>query len=351
MIVRLLTCAVSIACALPASAQEGRPPLEMRSGEPFRHANSGITLPMQLLDLPRTGGREYVQPQLDVLFTYKDAEGREELSVYVYRVIAAPPAVWFEEAIRPIGERPAFKRITEVELPVAFVPPGQTVTSGLRAAWTVSDSSVRSTALAIVPVGEWLVKFRYSSRVHEATSLVRRLDEMIAGVGWPATIVPAPAAARIVDCATPLKLSGESKPSNDDADHVLFDTSTAAGMEIARIQHKPHGSPVVEWCRDGSAGAAGPVYRPLGSDNTYLIPLTDSGQAVWARPAFWEPSDKPGPRWAVTHVLAGEMIGYDNRDRLPPPAQIDRIIQGAPLTHIATWGKIRSLKSDPQQRK
>ncbi|WP_447727148.1 hypothetical protein [Sphingomonas koreensis] len=349
MIVRMFACVALIASAVPASAQKNPPPLETPAGKPFLHANSGITLPAQLIDLQRTGAREYAQPQLDVLFTYTDAADREELSVYIYRVTAGVPAIWFGEAIRAIGDRPAFRRMTDVELPVAFVPPGQTMASGMKAAWKISDSSVRSTAIAIVPVGEWLVKFRYSSRTHEAEALVRRLDAMIAKLGWPAKIPAAPPAARISDCAVALKPGARSNPVKDDAATIRLDATTVAGMANDRIRGRPGAPAPVQWCRDSVAAAPDSIYRPVDSDDSYLLALTDSGQAVWVRPPLWEPLGDGRARWAVSVVRAGEMISYENRDRLPPPSELDRIMAGEPVSHLVTWGELRELRPVPAQ--
>lgn len=344
MIVRMLAYGAIAACAVPASAQNSPPPLETPAGKPFLHANSGITLPAQLIDLPRTGAREYEKPQLDVLFTYKDQADEEEVSVYIYRVTTGAPAVWFEQAVRPISDRPAFRRITEVDLPVTFALPGQSVPSGMRAAWTVSDSAVRSTALAIVPVGEWLVKFRYSSTTHEAASLVRRLDAMIAGIGWPSIIAVAPAAARVEECTTPLRLNGASKPVRQEGAATLGDAL------IASLTGKSDRKPVA-WCRDRTVASPVPVYRPAGTDDSYLATLSDSGRAVWVRPGMSGliSSDRK-PNWAVSIVLAGETINYGARDRLPPPVQLNEILKGKAASRVTTWGK-SEIKIDTSQMK
>ena len=344
VIVRMFACAALIACATPAVAQKNPPPLKTPAGKPFLHANSGITLPAQLADLPRTGAREYEKPQLDVLFTYKDKADDEELSVYIYRVTTGAPAVWFEQAVRPISERPAFRRMTEMDLPVSFALPGQSVASGMRAAWTVSDSSIRSTALAIVPVGDWLVKFRYSSVTREAASLVRRLDAMIAGIGWPAAIANAPAATRVEDCATQLKLDGKSSPVQQEGASALGDAL------VLSLTDKPDRKPVA-WCRDRTVESPVPVYRPAGTTDSYLATLSDSGRAVWVRPGAsgLVASDRK-PSWAVSIVLAGETINYGGRDRLPPPAQLSEILKGNATSRVTTWGK-SEIRIDPSQMK
>lgn len=332
MAVRLIT-ALLILGATPAFAQRKPVPLAAEAGKPFRHANSGITLPQQLADLQRTAANDYIPPQLDLLFTYADAENREELSVYIYRVTSGVPAIWFEQAVRPISNRPAFRRTTEAELPVAFQLPGQSAVNGMRAAWTVSDSRIRSTALAMVPVGEWLVKFRYSSTRHEVASLMRRLDAMIAEIGWPAGIGAVAATQRIEDCSTSLKLDGPSKPARPDGDGGLGDA-------LSSTLESTFGQKSAQWCRDRTVESALPVYRPVNSDDAYLAALSDSGRAVWVRPSLAGlKSNDRKPGWAVSIVLAGEEIQYQSRDRLPPPAQLKEILDGEPISSMVTWGE------------
>jgi len=344
VIVRILGWAALIACTMPASAQMNPPPLETPAGKPFLHAHSGITLPAGLHGLERTGAREYVAPQLDVLFTYQDQDNDEELSVYIYRVTSGAPAVWFEQAVRPISDRPAFRRMTEVDLPVTFALPGQSVASGMRAAWTVSESKVKSTALALVPVGDWLVKFRHSSTTHDVATLAKRLDAMIAGLGWPTTVASTPASARVEACTTPLKLDGSSKPAPPEGVSMLADALAA------RVAAKPDRKPVI-WCMDRAIESPVPIYRPAGTDDSYLAVLSDSGRAVWVRPGMSGLVAKDHkPSWAVSIVLAGETINYGARDRLPAPTEMSAILKGPATSRVSTWGK-NEIRIDPAQMK
>lgn len=344
MIVRLLACAVSIACAAPTSAQTNPPPLEMPAGKPVLHPHSGVTLPARLSGLERTGAREYAAPQLDVLFTYKDQDGEEELSVYIYRVTTGSPSVWFEQAVRPISDRPAFRRMTDVDLPLGFALPGQRLATGMRAAWAVSDSQVKSTVLALVPIGDWLVKFRHSSTTLDAATLTRRLDAMIARIGWPAAVVNAPAPERIAACTTPLKLDGASKPvSQARAPAPLGELLLGVPAEADRK--------IPDWCMDRTVGSPLPIYRPAGTDDRYLAGLSDSGHAAWVRPAAsGSAGNDRKSRWAVSIVLAGTTINYDDRDRLPPPAELDAILEGRETSRIKTWGQ-REIRIPPSQTK
>lgn len=338
MAVRLIT-ALLMAGAMPALAQTKPAPLTAKADKPFKHENSGITLPVALVGHPRSEGQEYVKPQLDVAFRYFPADASEEVSVYIYRVTSGVPSLWFDVSSGSIEQRQSFGRKTRFDMPVAFAPPGQATASGLKAAWTLSDAPYRSTALAIVPVGEWLVKIRYSSTTLETASLVRRLDDVIAAIGWPEKIKPAPVAAAIEDCTKPLKLDGASNPVKADGASALIDAIMAANVRDRKEKKETKEATPVLWCRDRAVKAPAAVYRPAGSDDRYLLAFTDSGQAVWARPSLSGLLGEGKASWAVSIVLAGETINYGGRDRLPPPAELEAIVNGKPASRVTTWGK------------
>lgn len=338
MTVRLIA-AILIAGAAPAFAQTKPAPLATRADKPFKHDNSGITLPTTLLGFPRNEGQEYVKPQLDVAFRYFPADTSEEVSVYIYRVTSGVPSLWFDVSSNSIEQRASFGRKTRFDMPLAFTPPGHATASGLKAAWTLSDAPYRSTALAIVPVGEWLVKIRYSSTTLETASLARRLDEVIAAIGWPGKIAAAPAAAAIADCARPLKLSGASKPAKADGASALIDAMMAANVRDKKDKGEAEAAAPVAWCRDRAVKAPASVYRPAESEDSYLLAFTDSGQAVWTRPSLSGLLGSGKESWAVSIVLPGETINYPGRDRLPEPAELSKIIDGQIASRVTTWGK------------
>ncbi len=331
--------AILIAGTIPALAQTKPAPLETEAGKPFKHDNSGITLPATLLGFPRNEGQEYVKPQLDVAFRYFPADTNEEVSVYIYRVTSGVPSLWFDVSSNSIEQRAAFGRKTRFEMPLTFTPPGQAAASGLKAAWTLSDAPYRSTALAIVPVGEWLVKIRYSSATLEVASLTRRLDEVVAAIGWPGKIEQAPAAAAIADCTKPLKLNGASKPVKADGASALIDALMAANVRDKKDKEETGDSMPVAWCRDRAVKAPALVYRPVESENSYLLAFTDSGRAVWTRPSLSGLLGAGKGSWAVSIVLPGETINYLGRDRLPEPGELSKILEGQVTSRVATWGK------------
>ncbi len=319
----------------------------MKVGKPFTHANSKINVPATLIGFERSKGMELVGPELDVAFVYAPASGGEELSIYIYRATAGVPAIWFDRAVDSLEARPAFKNRTRLSMPVPFVPPGQSAASGLRAAWTINNSPIRSTALAIVPMGEWLVKFRYSSEHLEAGPLMQRLDQAIAGLGWPTQVPPAGAAVEVVDCTAPLTLRGTARPTKV-AGSALVDGLIAASQRDIEAK-VAEARPPAAWCRDKQVQSPVPIYRPVGTDDRYLGTLSDSARAVWTMPGFTRDQTESA-RWTVSIVLAGETLIYGSLDRLPMPGQLAEITKAEPSARVTTWGK-REVKIDPAQIK
>lgn len=337
---------LALATLSPAAAQTAPAVLKAKAGKPFVHKPSGMTLPAQLSGLPRGPGQEYAAPQLDIAFRYIAADQSEEISVYVYRATAGVPAVWFDAALRSVEARQNFGRFTRVDMPAPFIPPGQAAASGLRAGWTLSNGPYRSTALGIVPVGEWLVKLRFSSASSEAASLLWRLESAIAGLGWPAGAAAGIAALPVNECATPLKLSGDSKAAVEDGAAALLGALGVAAAGEAKKE-----AVVAQWCRDAAIKSPVPIYRPVGSDDRYLGSLSDSGHALWVSPSMTALLPGKAPSWGVSIVHAGETINFANRDRLPPPAQLNDIVRGTVTSRVTTWGKKRGITLDPAQFK
>jgi hypothetical protein len=196
--------------AAPATAQAPGPkPIDVAADAPWLHANSGMTFPLTLAGFSRTMVREYEAPQLDVIGTWTRGD-EEELSVYVYRSTAGSVPVWFDRATWAIESRGLYGQTTPAQVPAAFRAPGAAVDSGLIASWT-TEGRYKGTGVAILPLGDWLVKLRFSSTSRDGAGAAAVLREAVAGLGWPATIPAAPIAAPVPTCATPIGFKGEAK--------------------------------------------------------------------------------------------------------------------------------------------
>ncbi|HEX8225295.1 MAG TPA: hypothetical protein VF605_15890 [Allosphingosinicella sp.] len=342
--------AAMIFCLGTAQAQ-GSGPVELPANSTFKHRHSKIELPRALAGLPRSRGLEYEADQLDTMSEYATPDLSEAYSVYIYRNVAGGVAVWFDRARSMLEQR------TTLGTPSrhgagAFVPPGRANASGLIATYALAGKGYRSTGLAMVPVGEWLVKMRASSHTLSPPELEARMKAVLGEIAWPKNMAPAPDASPVVACATGLALTGDAKPAEkDEASGAAMLVGALLG-QMGAIE-EPAGkaaapAPVTtRWCRDSTELPEGAVYRAGEQADSYLIALGDAGRAVSAgRNAgqlLLEGADdkKPGgDRYEVQLILLAQTMTSALLDRLPPPAQALALVkEGRFATSFGTWGK------------
>lgn len=352
--VTLAFAAAAIGWATPAAAQQAEA-LKVPAGKPYKHKLSGLRLPATLAGAPRIKALTIGEDLLDVSASYESPDRAELLSLYVYRQASGALPVWFDRARWAIENRPDVygQPVAAVGAP-SFVPPGQPAASGLIAAYTLNKPPYRSTGVAILPFGQWLVKLRYSSKTLESASLVTAMRKALAELEWPREVPPAPAASPVADCPTPLALSGEANPATAHGAAALMAAVMGLAVDAdAQTQDAPRAQPAVVWCRDATALNAGGVYRPDGATDRYLIALSDAGRGIFVQPdaasALLAKSDPVPPSWSVAYIDLNVITNYDAQDRLPPPAQVvEHIVRGPATSRVNTWGKNRSIEISPR---
>ena len=337
---------------MPAAAQQAEE-LKVSAGKPYKHKLSGLRLPATLAGAPRITARSIGADLLDVSASYESADGAEFLSLFVYRHVTGAVPVWFDRARWAIENRPDVygNPVAAVGAP-SFVPPGQQTASGLIATYASNKPPFRSTGVAILPFGDWLVKLRYSSKTLESASLATAMREALAELEWPREIAPAPAASPIADCATPLTLTGEAKAAPANGAAALRAAFMGLAVNTAKKKEAPNSEPAVSWCRDATILKAGGVYRPEAAIDRYLIALSDAGRGIFVQPdatnALLGESKPAEPSWSVALIDLGTVTNFEAQDRLPPPAQVvEHIIRGPINSRVNTWGKDRSINISP----
>lgn len=355
---RFLAATLALAAAAtlsgtPAAAQQAKD-LKVAAGKTYKHKLSGLRLPATLAGAPRVATYSIGDDLLDVSANYESTDGAEFLSLFVYRQVTGAVPVWFDRARWAIESRPDVygTPVAAVGAP-SFVPPGQQAASGLIATYAVNKPPFRSTGVAILPFGQWLVKLRYSSKTLESASLATAMRNALAELDWPRDIAPEPAASPVAPCPTPLALSGDAKPAP--ANGVAALTAAFLGLAVnvePKKEKAPTPKPAVTWCRDATTLKAGGVYRPNAATDKYLIALSDAGRGVFVQrdaASALLSKDKPAePRWSVAFIDLGSITNFEAQDRLPPPAQVmDHILRGPVNSRVNTWGKNRSINISP----
>ncbi|MDF7773810.1 hypothetical protein P1X14_01000 [Sphingomonas sp. AOB5] len=334
--IALLTGLLLTLAALPAAAQQS---YAVPKGAPFVHKHSGLKLPDTLLGMPMSAIREVAEDQLDIFFNYQ-LPGRNELvSVYIYRLPIGGVPVWFDRARHSIESRTdVYGTVTPLGV-TAFAPPRQTSTSGLALVYRLAGTSpFRSTGLALLPMGEWLVKIRYSSDSLSAEALAPRLRAVLDQLGWPAGIANSVPARPVRPCTTPLALSGEARELVPDEETLSADGSASLRIPTG----EPAGTVPEDWCLDPTTSPVGGIYRPADAPQGYLLTINDAGRAVFVTPVAVERGAKPA--WVVQLIEAARTVNFLRHDRLPSPDQAVEIVNSGRYGSITTtFGLSRTI--------
>ncbi len=323
--------------------------VELPAKASFKHRHSKIQLPPVLAGLPRSGTLEYEADQLDTSSEYATPDLSEAYTVFIYRYVAGGVPVWFDRARWMVEQRSTLGTPT-LHASGGFVPPGRTNASGLIATYALAGKAYRSTGVALLPVGEWLVKLRASSQSLSPAGLEARMKTALAEMDWPKTVAPAPVAAPVAVCTTALALSGDAKPAEKDESSGAAMLVGALLGQMGAVQEAPRQAvppPATRWCRDSIEVANGAVYRADAQTDGYLIALGDSGRAVSAgrnaAGALLNASEEKkagGDHYEVRLIFLAQTHTSGLLDRLPPPAQALAIAKDGPFaTSFGTWGK------------
>lgn len=344
--------AFTIACTTAAAQQ----PLPLKAGKAWKHRHSGIAVPATLAGTTRGSGMAYAPDDLDVGISYTTGDAVESMTIYVFRNTNGAVPVWFAQAQWGIENRDKFGRPAIAVAAQAFVPPGQSTASGLKAIYEPKGGAYRSTGVMMLPVGGWYVKLRASSQTRSPDELSQWMDAALAQIQWPRKIATAPGTAPVTDCPVPLAfpVAAKDAPKNGGADLMT------GFLEMATAQSKAKAKPTPEtgaalatvlWCRDPAVGGNAAVYRQNADTENYLLATGDNGNGIWVGPdpgakliAMTE-KDKPvEPRYSITAVTAARNISFVAQDRLPSPQRVIEIVAAnRRVTTVPTWGNNKSI--------
>jgi hypothetical protein len=299
-----------LASPLPAQPQPRALPVPATAA--WQHSQTELILPPRIGDWQRASIRDFSTEEQDVVADYQAAGGLVA-TVYLYKTLLPSVPVWFDRADLVLR---SLRRDAVAVSAAAFAPPGSTAQSGLRATYPVGTGS---TALAVAPLGGWLVKVRLSSPRLNAAALDDRLTSFVSGIRFPAGSAASPAATPVQPCQTPLK-TRRARPVKQG-----FGDTLIGGFLSVAASIKPTQGP---YCREPGGGVAFGVYRPNAANQEYVIALADGGLAIAVAPTLSMAAlenKKEADRYAVT-TLGRDSTGLGiHLNRLPPPEQVVRL--------------------------
>lgn len=320
---RFLLCLLLLTLAAPATAQPEPRPIAVPAGSDWRHAATGMLLPAAANGLSRAEVQDSGSAELDLVATYINRDEGVIALVYIYRTMTPNVALWFDRALAPIVLQQGAVAAPGIS---GFIRPGASAASGLRAALPDNVAGMRSTAIAVAPLGDWLVKIRLGSNRLEPAALNERLSAFVAALGWPAEAGTARPAAPVAPCATPLRFRN-ARIIRTQVEDMLMD-SVATSIEPE--EQEESGPPPI-YCRERGATAERGVYRPNSATDQYLLAIGDAGIAI----AVGEALDlsallgdgRSRRRYSVILLERNSSAVFPSFNRLPAPEQVLALVR------------------------
>ena len=341
---KVILAASALAFTPVAAAQQD---LAIRAGEAWTHGHSGITVPPTLGGNALTKAKAYASEELDVSLAFEASDAGEMLTFYVFRNTNGGVPVWFAQAQWGIEHRGIYGNPALAIGPQAFAPPGQASASGLKAVYEArGDAGYRSTGIVLLPVGEWYVKLRASSKSRSAPELEAWMDTALTEIGWPQEIATATAATPVTDCARPLNYAKKTKNAPVSLGSLLVNSTLLSARAQKDESGKAKTPKPVQWCRDTALGDNRAAYRANGAKDAYLLAVGDNGVGIGIGPDAGAALLMQGSRtYSITLHAADQDVVFAAQDRLPSPQRVlDVVGTGRRSAAVSTWGEEKKIE-------
>jgi hypothetical protein len=330
MAARLFTLIAAIALGAGA-ARADLHPLDVPAKSGWQHAQTGLTLMSHLGGLTRRSIGDFGNEEADLALAYDDGDAAKPgttASLFLFHPGIASVPIWFDRAQTAIMAGRAFSGLS-ASSPIAFAAKPGGPADGLRVTYGVQNGTVTSTALAAIPVGQWLLVVRMTSSALDPAALDAKLSALLHDIRWPADQAAGPAAVPIAAC-TKLRVFKKAKVLPPDMTQMLF--NAVLPDAVAKEDKTP-----VTYCRAAEGpNAAWAVYQAEGADDGYVLALGDGGRAIGVAPALVL---KGRPAYAVTMFDLTRRLNFPNVSALLPPEQAIDLANGtAPLSATSTLG-------------
>lgn len=329
---------VALALATPLAARD----LAVPADKGWQHAATGLILTARLNGMPRTALHDTTQSEHDVTAQFETPDQGIIATLYLFKPAIADTALWFDRARTTLEANGAFGRLTPASAtPIGFAAGSAPVAASLRQTYAATDGPFRSTTLAVMPLGDWIVAVRMSAKSLDADQLDAQLLQLIAGIRWPKARHETPetypgggtaaiTAVPIAACTGPLTFR-KAKQVKPDGAAVLMELvgNMAAQQQVAEGKKKPE--PPRRWCREGDASVAYGVYRADGNEARYVMALGDSGRVISVHPSLMGQVNNSGTYAVTLTDVDGRVQSFPSFSVLPAPAQVWAMLnRGAP---------------------
>ncbi|MFS2111269.1 hypothetical protein ACCC88_16385 [Sphingomonas sp. Sphisp140] len=341
----LLAAALCASAVSPAAAQDAAR-IDVPAAASWKHAGSGLVLRPGIAGYPRGTIVDSSGSELDVMVQYAEG-GATSVTLNIFRPSVMSVPMWFDRSETQILLRSdAYGTPVPAGPARAFTPPHADAASGLQRVYVPGSGAYKSTGLAMIPLGEWLVAVRASSTELDPAALDARLGEIVGGIVWPDKVAASPAAVPVAACAGVLAYDPKAKPKKPDMGQALMGAALVGmgqdkageGDKAYKDQAVEEASPPPVWCREGTPTSDYGVYRADNADNGYLLAAGDAGVTIGIAPAFPLEGKKVG--YTLSVGTLDRTFIYPNFDRLPAPqTAFDAIQRLKPMSSVRRGSK------------
>lgn len=339
---------LTLSAAIPAASAQTRT-LDVPATAGWQHAKTKLILRSKIAALPRTALTDAGTAELDVQAQFQTPEGDTVLTVYLFRPALASVPVWFDRSETQIFNRDVYGTVQPNGAAIAFAPPRATTASGLRRVYSADKPPFKTTGLAMMPLGEWLVGIRLSAKQLDAAQLDAKMREVIAAIGWPEGVVESPAAETVAPCPTQLKYAKRARVMAPNMTDALLGSallSTAASKAEEAKDDKARAPAPSRYCRDLPPTPQYGVYREPDETDGYLLAVGDAGRVIRVSPAI--PLLDSGKGYMVSLDDLDSTAIYPKFDRLAHPDQaLQLVMRSAPLSSSSRDGKTITINARP----
>jgi len=333
------------------AAQAEARTLDLPANAGWQHAATGLVLRSRLAGYQRTWIDDSGTAELDISANFEAPDRSTVVTLYLFRPALMSVPVWFDRSETQILLRDEFHGVQPAAEARAFAPPGSTVASALRRVYVTGLDAYRTTGLAMMPMGEWLVAVRISSHDADPAALEARLDAVIAAIGWPEGATDGVPASVVADCPEPLEYARRAKLQRPSmADALLGSALLGAAAQRADDATATESAPAV-LCRDAPGKVEYGVYRDTAElkRQAYLMALGDAGRTISVAPSIGALVDGSKGYMLSLGDLDRTLI-FPNFDKLAPPDKaLETVTSTAPISSFvrgADGGSTINISTD-----
>lgn len=301
----------------------------------WQHARTGLVLMPVLAGFARDRLSDSGANESDISASYSVADKSSVATIFLFHPGDGDLPMWFDRA--------HLTMTTNVDIPVGaamapvtrFTPPGSSVESGLRMTYALRDRQAGATALAVAPLGEWLVAVRLTSDSMSPAETDATLTKILSAIRWPAARTAERVAEPIMPCESQMSFR-KARMIQPDMVQVVLSAGLVLAAQKKEAGKKPDDKPVT-YCRQNGALRTYGVYKVVGRTGGYLMALGDAG--VVARVSSTKDLMSGGKQVAVTLATHDAIEIFPNFDGLPKPEQVLELVTGYPPVSSVTTGQ------------